>query len=186
MNRRNVILLLSLIITLTGWSTVSSDRGIPAEMPAASSSGPENDKDFLSFLDKFGASSSFQYSRIRFPLESPIVLLNEKDEEETFPFSKEKWLLLDRETFKERRIKTEEDGAYITKFVVNEATHKEFEAWYEESELDLQVIFNLIDGEWHVTDCYNSCYAFDLPAEGLGEAIEHIQEENKLFAEKYP
>lgn len=154
--------------------------------PATDAFHQTTDTDFLSFLNKFATSASFQYSRIKFPLTSPIILLNEEEEEETFPFTKEKWLLLDRETFNERRVNTEEYGVYITKFVVNEPALKEFEAGYEESELDLWVVFELIDGKWHVTDCYNSCYAFDLPATQLSEAIGRIQEDNKLFESKYP
>ena len=45
-------------------------------------------------------------------------------------------------------ITQEEGGIYVSKFTVNEPTHKEFEAGYEESEVDLRVIFDLIDGKW--------------------------------------
>lgn len=181
MSLRNSVLIVLLMSTLTAWSAAS-----PGVSVATGLFHQASDTDFPSFLDKFAASASFQYSRIKFPLTSPIILLNEDEEEETFPFTKEKWLLLDRETFNERRIKTEEDGVYITKFVINDPTRKEFEAGYEESELDLWVVFELIDEKWHVTDCYNSCYAFDLPAAQLSEAISRIQEDNKLFEAKYP
>ena len=36
------------------------------------------EEDFKTFLQKFTSSASFQYSRIKFPLKSPIALL--KDE----------------------------------------------------------------------------------------------------------
>lgn len=62
-------------------------------------------EDFKSFLHKFTSSASFQYSRIKFPLKSPIVLLQDDGEtEQTFPFTRDKWALLDSETLKEGRI----------------------------------------------------------------------------------
>ena len=39
------------------------------------------EEDFKIFLQKFTSSASFQYSRIKFPLKSPIILL--KDDGET-------------------------------------------------------------------------------------------------------
>jgi hypothetical protein len=70
--------------------------------------------------------------------------------------------------------------------VVNEPTHKEFEAGYEESEVDLRVVFELIDGNWYVTDCYTAWYSFDLPIADLKETISQVQEENKAFEEVHP
>ena len=72
-------------------------------------------EDFKSFLHKFTSSASFQYSRIKFPLKSPIVLLQDDGEtEQTFPFTRDKWALLDSETLKEGRITEEEGGVYIS------------------------------------------------------------------------
>ena len=46
------------------------------------------EEDFKIFLQKFTSSASFQYSRIKFPLKSPIILLKDDGEtEQTFPFS---------------------------------------------------------------------------------------------------
>ena len=60
------------------------------------------EEDFKTFLQKFTSSASFQYSRIKFPLKSPIALLKDDGEtEQTFPFTREKWALLDEETLKE-------------------------------------------------------------------------------------
>lgn len=74
-------------------------------------------EDFKSFLHKFTSSASFQYSRIKFPLKSPIVLLQDDGEtEQTFPFTRDKWALLDSETLKEGRITEEEGGVYISRF----------------------------------------------------------------------
>lgn len=73
-------------------------------------------EDFKSFLHKFTSSASFQYSRIKFPLKSPIVLLQDDGEtEQTFPFTRDKWALLDSETLKEGRITEEEGGVYISR-----------------------------------------------------------------------
>lgn len=144
------------------------------------------DKDFQSFLGKFTTSAVFQYSRIKFPLETPIILLTDNGDEKTFPFTKEKWPLLDSESFKIERVAQEDGSVYVAKFVVDEAAHKEYEAGYEESELDLRVVFNLIDGKWYVTDCYNSWYNYDLAISELKETIRQVQEENNVFKSQYP
>ena len=87
----------------------------------------------------------FQYTRVKFPLKTPVTLLADDGEtEKTFPFTKEKWPLLDSETLKEERITQEEGGVYVSKFTLNEPAHKVFEAGYEESEIDLRVEFELL------------------------------------------
>ena len=87
----------------------------------------------------------------------------------TFPFTKEKWPLLDSETLKEERITQEEGGIYVSKFTLNEPAHKVFEAGYEESEIDLRVEFELLpDGKWYVVDCYTGWYGYDLPGIDAG------------------
>ena len=102
------------------------------------------EEDFKTFLQKFTSSASFQYSRIKFPLKSPIALLKDDGEtEQTFPFTREKWALLDEETLKEGRTTEEEGGTYISHFTVNEPAHKEFEAGYDESDF----MGRLIDSE---------------------------------------
>ncbi|NDW12099.1 DUF4348 domain-containing protein [Bacteroides sp. 214] len=143
-------------------------------------------EDFATFLNKFTASASFQYSRVKFPLESPIVLLNEKEEEVEFPFTKERWVLLGADLFKEERVEVEEGMMYVSHYVVNEADIKEFEAGYEESELDLRVVFQLIDGKWYATDCYTLWYSFDLSVEEFQEAAQQVGEENKVFIQEHP
>jgi hypothetical protein len=144
-------------------------------------------EDFKSFLHKFTSSASFQYSRIKFPLKSPIVLLQDDGEtEQTFPFTRDKWALLDSETLKEGRITEEEGGVYISRFTRDEPAYKEFEAGYDESEPSLRVVFELIDGNWYVTDCYNDWYNLDLPIGELEETVHTMQEENKSFEELHP
>ena len=123
-------------------------------------------EDFQTFLKKFTSSASFQYSRVKFPLKSPITLLEDDGEtERNFPFTKEKWALLDEETLKE--------GTTT-------------EAGYEESEFSLRVVFDLINDKWYVTDCYTDWYNLDLPISELKETIHSIQEENKAFEETNP
>ncbi len=144
-------------------------------------------EDFNSFLQKFTTSASFQYSRVKFPLKTPITLLKDDGEtEQTFPFTREKWPLLDEETLKEGSTTEEEGGVYISRFTVNEPSHKEFEAGYDESEPSLRVVFELVGDKWFVTDCYNDWYNFDLPVSELKETIQTIQEENKAFEETRP
>ncbi|ADV42609.1 hypothetical protein [Bacteroides helcogenes] len=144
-------------------------------------------EDFNTFLQKFTTSASFQYSRIKFPLKSPITLLKDDGEtEQTFPFTREKWALLDEETLKEGKTTEEEGGVYISRFTVNDSAHKEFEAGYDESEPSLRVVFDLVGDKWYVTDCYNDWYNFDLPIGELKETIRTVQEENKAFEELHP
>ena len=113
-------------------------------------------------------------------MKTPITLMTDDgNSEKTFPFTKDKWPLLDSETLKEERITQEEGGIYVSKFTVNEPTHKEFE-------VDLRVIFDLIDCKWYVTDCYTGWYGFDLPISELKETILQIQEDNKAFKEIHP
>ena len=147
----------------------------------------QKDDSFEAFLTKFTSSAAFQYTRVKFPFKTPITLMSDdRNSETTFPFTKEKWPLLDEETLKEERIVQDEGGVYVSRFVVNEPTHKEFEAGYEESEVDLRVVFELIDGNWYVTDCYTAWYSFDLPIADLKETISQVQEENKAFEEVHP
>lgn len=148
----------------------------------------QGQEDFKSFLDKFTSSAAFQYTRIKFPLKTPITLLADDGEtEKTFPFTKEKWPLLDNETMKEERIEQEEGGIYVSKFTLDEPKHKVFEAGYEESEIDLRVEFELApDGKWYVVDCYTGWYGYDLPVEELKQTILHVKEENDIFKETRP
>ena len=146
-----------------------------------------DEEDFNTFLRNFTSSASFQYSRIKFPLKSPIVLLKDDGEtEQTFPFTREKWALLDEETLKEGKITEEEGGVYISRFTVDEPAHKEFEAGYDESEASLRVVFERIGGKWYVTDCYTDWYNSDLPISELKETIRMVQEENKAFEKLHP
>lgn len=145
-------------------------------------------EDFKSFLEKFTGSASFQYTRVKFPLKTPIVLLEDDEEtERTFPFTREKWPLLDSETMKEERITREESGIYVSKFTVDEPKRKVFEAGYEESEIELRVEFEMAtDGKWYVTDCYTGWYGYDLPINELQQTIQQVKEENAIFKELHP
>lgn len=150
---------------------------------ATAQSGAEK---FETFLDRFTASAAFQYSRVKFPLESPITLIAENGDEKTYPLTKERWPLLDAASFKVERVMQEEGAVYLAHYVLDEAGQKEYEAGYEESELDLRVVFKLIGGKWFVTDCYNSWYGFDLPIEEFADTVKQVQEENKVFREEHP
>ena len=157
--------------------------GIPTGKAVAQSG-----EDFKPFLDKFTSSAAFQYTRVKFPLKTPVTLLADDGEtEKTFPFTKEKWPLLDSETLKEERIAQEEGGIYVSKFTLNEPDRKVFEAGYEESEVDLRVEFQLLpDGKWYVVDCYTGWYGYDLPIAELKQTIQQVKEENAAFKEIHP
>ena len=128
------LLVMSLLAGISFISCGNSSRA-KAEREAAQAG-----EDFKSFLEKFTSSAAFQYTRVKFPLKTPVTLLADDGEtEKTFPFTKEKWPLLDSETLREERITQEEGGVYVSKFTLNEPAHKVFEAGYEESEVDLRV-----------------------------------------------
>lgn len=172
---------------LIGISLISCGNASGAKAGNAIASSEAGDEDFQAFLEKFTGSATFQMTRIKFPLKTPITLMTDDgNSEKTFPFTKEKWPLLDGETLKEERIIQEEGGIYVSKFTANEPKHKEFEAGYEESEVDLRVEFDLIDGKWYVTDCYTGWYGFDLPIADLKQTIRQVEEENVAFKEIHP
>ncbi|WP_281644548.1 DUF4348 domain-containing protein [Bacteroides zoogleoformans] len=156
-------------------------------LSAPSGQAVVGEEDFTMFLRNFTSSASFQYSRIKFPLKSSIVLLKDDGEtEQSFSFTREKWALLDEETLKEGKITEEEGGVYTSHFTLDEPDHKEFEAGYDESEVSLRVVFERIGGKWYVTDCYTDWYNPDLPIGELKETIRMVQEENKAFEELHP
>ena len=172
-------------VLLLGVSLISCGNSSRAK---AKNEIAQSGEDFKSFLDKFTSSAAFQYTRIKFPLKTPITLLADDGEtEKTFPFTKEKWPLLDSETMKEERIEQEEGGIYVSKFTLNEPVHKVFEAGYEESEIDLRVEFEqAADGKWYVVDCYTGWYGYDLPIGELKQTIQQVKEENAAFKEIHP
>ena len=88
--------------------------------------------------------------------------------------------MLDEETLKEGRTTEEEGGTYISHFTVNEPAHKEFEAGYDESEPSLRVVFELTDGKWYVTDCYNDWYNFDLPTMNWKKLFRQYKRKTRL------
>lgn len=144
-------------------------------------------EDFKTFLRSFTSSASFQYSRIKFPLKTPIVLFQHDGETEViFSFTRDRWPLLGEEALKEGRVTEEEGGIYVSRFTVDEPTHKEFEAGYEESEPSLRIVFELMDGQWYVTDCYNDWFNSDLPIDEMEETLHTIREENKAFEALHP
>jgi len=147
----------------------------------------QGEEDFNIFLKKFTTSAAFQYSRIKFPLKTDIVLsVGDGENEKSFPFTKKEWPLLDEEAFVEERNEVEGEGVYISKFTVKEPTHMEFEAGYEESELDLRVSFDLINGKWFLTDCYTGWYNFNVLASELRKTVLEVQIENKEFIKQNP
>ncbi|HJD76290.1 hypothetical protein [Bacteroides reticulotermitis] len=186
MRAKRFVCCLLVTALLGGISLISCGNSSKAK--ANSETAAQAEEDFKTFLDKFTSSAAFQYTRIKFPLKTPITLMTDDgNSEKTFPFTKEKWPLLDSETMKEERITQEEGGIYVSKFTLNEPKHKEFEAGYEESEIDLRVEFELqADGKWYVVDCYTGWYGYDLPIGELKQTIQQVQEENAAFKELHP
>lgn len=186
MRTKRFLSCLLITVLLVGLSSVvyahvnfaNAENGIPAP----------TGEDFKVFLKKFTSSAAFQYTRVKFPLKTPIILLTDDgDNEKKFPFTKEKWPLLDMETLTVERIEQEEGGVYVSKYTLNEPNHKIFEAGYDESEVDLRVEFELLqDGKWYVTDCYTGWYGYDLPISELKQTIQQVQEDNAAFKELHP
>lgn len=166
---------LSLLTLLCVWAMMGSSAMAQSAEP------------FNAFLEKFTGSAKYQYSRIKFPLNSPIVLLAaDAETEKSFPFTQDKWPLLGSDIFVEERIDQGDGMVYVSKFTVVEPTTRVFEAGFEESENDMRIEFALIDGKWYVVDCYTGWYGFDLFAEELDEAVKNVQEENADFKALYP
>ncbi|WP_294627662.1 DUF4348 domain-containing protein [uncultured Bacteroides sp.] len=186
MRAKKFVCCLLAMLLLVGVSFISCGNSSKAK--ADNELTTQDGEDFKSFLEKFTSSAAFQYARIKFPLKTPIMLLSDDGEtEKTFPFTQEKWPLLDSETMKEERISQEEGGIYVSRFTVDEARQKVFEAGYEESEIDLRVEFELLpDGKWYVVDCYTGWYSYDLPVEELKQTVELVKEENAAFKEIRP
>ena len=96
MNVKRFVCCLLASVLLLGVSLISCGNSSRAK---AKNEIAQSGEDFKSFLDKFTSSAAFQYTRIKFPLKTPITLLADDGEtEKTFPFTKEKWPLLDSET----------------------------------------------------------------------------------------
>ena len=186
MRTKKIVPSLLMIVLLIGLSSIVCSNTIKED--TANSLPAPIGEDFKTFLKKFTSSATFQYTRIKFPLKTPITLLTDDgDNEKKFPFTKEKWPLLDIETLTVERIEQEEGGIYVSKFVLDEPKHKIFEAGYDESEIDLRVEFELLqDGKWYVTDCYTGWYGYDLPISELKQTIQQIQEDNAAFKELHP
>lgn len=148
---------------------------------------PQNDKDFASFLSQFTKSAAFQYSRIKFPLKSPITIMaDDGKSEKTFVFTRDKWPLLSADILQVKNESSPEGGTYIAKYTVDEPNHKVFQAGYEDSEIDLKIVFDLIGGKWFVTDCYTAWYNFELSQEEYIDALHQVQKENTSFIKVHP
>ncbi len=144
-------------------------------------------EEFTAFLERFTTSAAFQYERVRFPLASSIVLLDDDGEtEHAYPFTREKWALLDLEMLTPDQVEMEDGSVFVVRFLTDEPDRKEFEAGYQESEVILRVLFDRIDGAWYVTDGYFSWYGYDLPPADLEQTIAGIGEDNEIFQEAYP
>lgn len=144
-------------------------------------------EDFESFIKQFTNSAAFQLSRIKFPLKSPIILLSSDGEtEKEFPFTQDKWPLLEEGVFVVERMEDDYGTVYVSHYTIDEDEHKVFETGFEESEVDMRVEFVMIDGKWYVIDGCSGWYGFDLPAEELNEAVKQVQEDNEAFRVLHP
>ena len=95
MRAKKFVCCLLAMMLLAGVSFISCGNSSKAK--ADSELTTQDGEDFKFFLDKFTSSAAFQYTRIKFPLKTPITLLADDGEtEKTFPFTREKWPLLDR------------------------------------------------------------------------------------------
>lgn len=144
----------------------------------------EPDVSFDAFLKKFTSSAEFQYSRVRFPVATPIFLIKTNGDEVEVPFTQEEWSLLGENDLKEFRQETQ-DGVYFSRFAVKDKDHVEFEAGLEESELDLSIVFDLVDGKWYVTDCFNGIYGA-VPVDDFDATVYEVQQKNEQFIKKHP
>lgn len=142
------------------------------------------DSNFDTFIKRFTSSAEFQYSRINFPISTPIFLLKGDGEEVEVPFTKEEWPLLEEKDLKECKLDTQ-DGIFFGRFTVKDKDHVEFESGLEESELDLSITFDLIDGKWMVTDCYSSWYG-GISVDDFDATVYEVQQRNEEFTKRHP
>ena len=148
---------------------------------------PQGDKGFASFIEHFTQSAAFQYSRIKFPLKTPITLMaDDGKSEKTFSFTRDKWPLISAELLKEKNETSAEGATYIAKYITDSPTHKVFQAGYEDSEIDLKIVFDLVNDRWYVTDCCTAWYNFELSMAEFREAVRHVQQENAAFIKVHP
>ena len=145
----------------------------------------QSGENFDSFLKKFTSSAEFQLSRIKFPLATPIFLIDEDETEKEVPFAEAEWPLLSAKDLEVSKITTT-DGVYFGRFAVKEKDHVEYESGLEESELDLNVIFDLIDGKWYVTDCYNGIVYGAVSVGEFDATVYEVQQKNEKFMKKHP
>ena len=75
MNVKRFVCCLLASVLLLGVSLISCGNSSRAK---AKNEIAQSGEDFKSFLDKFTSSAAFQYTRIKFPLKTPITLLAEK------------------------------------------------------------------------------------------------------------
>lgn len=144
-------------------------------------------EDFNTFIKHFVTSAEFQYSRVKFPLKSPIVIVSDSLQKEILvPFTKDKWPLIDSTVIVEDRVEELEGGVFVSEYIVNEPDKKVFRAGYEESEFELYLVFNLIDQKWYVVDCYTAWFAFLSSLEELNEVLKELRSENALYVECFP
>lgn len=130
----------------------------------------------------------FQYSRIKFPLKSPIILLKDDGEtEQTFPFTRDdKWALLDSETLREADVlrRRREEFTYPALRRMDLPIKSSRPDMMSRSLLACRFRFDR--QKWYVTDCYNDWYNSDLPVSELEETVRTMQEENKASEELHP
>lgn len=185
MSRLTLCLFLSVMVGSLCFASCGNSPKEKVVAPELTADNP--DIDFDSFLAKFTSSAAFQYSRIKFPLKSAIVLSTADGlSEKSFPFTKDKWPLLDGEDLKEARVEQEGGGILVSKFVVKTNNHVEFESGYEESEIDLRVVFDLIEGKWYATDCITGWYSYNLTVNELPQTVKQVQEDNRNFIQDNP
>ncbi|MEG1546569.1 MAG: DUF4348 domain-containing protein [Bacteroidaceae bacterium] len=142
------------------------------------------DTDFDSFLKKFTSGAEFQYSRVKFPIATPIFLIKANGDEQEAPFTMEEWPLLEAKDVRVFKQSTQ-DGVMFGRFTVKDKDHVEYEAGLEESELDLSITFDLIDGKWYVTDCFNGIYG-SVSTEEFDAVVYEIQQKNADYQKKHP
>ena len=73
MRAKKFVCCLLAMLLLAGVSFISCGNSSKAK--ADSELTTQDGEDFKSFLDKFTSSAAFQYTRIKFPLKTPITLL---------------------------------------------------------------------------------------------------------------
>jgi hypothetical protein len=141
MKKSGLIILILLVAISCSNNTNTAKESTTKPAPSSSSVTSVSIDDFDTFLAKFNADSSFQFSSIEFPLK--LTSLGEDGNKSSF-ISKEKWIFTKLSNDKKLKSK-------IKKIVINKEQVK-LEYSIEDTGVIVNHFFSLKSGHWMLTN----------------------------------